>query len=301
MGNPRANSMLVDTRRSLGFPMENPFSFKVLKVFTGFGVGCGIGIGAGTPIYWGAIPMLQQVMSATRGATDAFSGVGKHVNGALRKVGMKNIQAGIGCGVGIGHGFGVGIALKPGVVQRIQSSVIQSGTKLMLNMGLAPESLQNNVNALTGTSSGNLQSSSDVDLASKNRGNSFQLSRENERDYVRNTSTVKGTTDRPLESRTEKVVDSFLQNPVFKHEEKKELNALAESLQAENNVLQVLLKQQQTIQGLMEENQKLQRILVEDLKVPPSKLHMSSESFVKSNFACSNCFECRRRMRKTGR
>jgi len=28
----------------------------------------------------GAIPMLNQVMSATRGATDAFSGVSRHVN-----------------------------------------------------------------------------------------------------------------------------------------------------------------------------------------------------------------------------
>jgi len=28
----------------------------------------------------GAIPMLNQVMIATRGATDAFSGVSRHVN-----------------------------------------------------------------------------------------------------------------------------------------------------------------------------------------------------------------------------
>lgn len=31
----------------------------------------------------GTIPMLGQVMSATRGATNAFSGVSKHVNGAV--------------------------------------------------------------------------------------------------------------------------------------------------------------------------------------------------------------------------
>ena len=31
----------------------------------------------------GAIPMMGQVMSATRGATDAFSGVSRHVNGAV--------------------------------------------------------------------------------------------------------------------------------------------------------------------------------------------------------------------------
>lgn len=26
----------------------------------------------------------------------------------LRKLGMKNVEAGVGCGVGVGHGFGVG-------------------------------------------------------------------------------------------------------------------------------------------------------------------------------------------------
>ena len=35
------------------FQMENPFSVKVLQVFTGAGVGCGVGIGVGRPIYLG--------------------------------------------------------------------------------------------------------------------------------------------------------------------------------------------------------------------------------------------------------
>ena len=34
----------------------------------------------------GAIPMLSQVMSATRVATDAFSGVSRHVNGAVSQI-----------------------------------------------------------------------------------------------------------------------------------------------------------------------------------------------------------------------
>lgn len=88
--------------------IENPFSLKVGQVFTGFGIGCGVGIGVGRPLNLGAIPMLNQVMSATRGATDAFSGVSRHVNTSLRKLGAKNIEVGIGCGVGFGHGFGVG-------------------------------------------------------------------------------------------------------------------------------------------------------------------------------------------------
>ncbi|PQQ10823.1 putative serine/threonine-protein kinase [Prunus yedoensis var. nudiflora] len=96
-----------ERRPSGGIRIENPFTLKVGQVFTGFGIGCGVGIGVGRPINLGAIPVLNQVMGATRGATDALSGVSRHVNNSLRKLGAKNIEAGIGCGVGIGHGFGV--------------------------------------------------------------------------------------------------------------------------------------------------------------------------------------------------
>ncbi|GLT65678.1 hypothetical protein SLA2020_380920 [Shorea laevis] len=106
-------SIVKDQRkpnRFQGIRIENPFTLKVGQVFTGFGIGCGIGIGVGRPINLGAVPMLNQVTSATRGATDAFSGVSRHVNDSLRKLGAKNIEAGVGCGVGFGHGFGVGMS-----------------------------------------------------------------------------------------------------------------------------------------------------------------------------------------------
>lgn len=38
-----------------GIKIENPFTFKVLQVFTGFGFGCGIGIGQGVPINMGTL------------------------------------------------------------------------------------------------------------------------------------------------------------------------------------------------------------------------------------------------------
>lgn len=313
MENPRANAVAVtDSRESLALAMENPFSLKFGQVFTGFGVGCGVGIGVGRPIYLGAIPMLQQVMSATRGATDAVSGVGQHVNSSLRKLGMKNIEAGVGCGVGIGHGFGAGIALKPGVVNRIQSSVMQAVTKLASNMGLAPSlssmqsvtpgSVQSSINALTSTSGAHVKSSPETvaDMTSTNFRGSIHLPRSNEsprKEPTHNSYEPKGTSDGPLESRTEKVIDSFLQSPIFNLEENAEVNEMAEKLRSENNVLQVLLRQQQAIQGLMEENQKLQKILVEDLKVPPIRFRASSESS-EFNYPCSDCFECRRRRRK---
>lgn len=36
-----------------GMKIENPFAFKALQVFTGFGVGCGVGIGSGAPLNLG--------------------------------------------------------------------------------------------------------------------------------------------------------------------------------------------------------------------------------------------------------
>lgn len=51
-----STSMASSRERRLPPPayrMENPFSVKVLQVFTGFGVGCGVGIGVGRPIYLG--------------------------------------------------------------------------------------------------------------------------------------------------------------------------------------------------------------------------------------------------------
>eukprot|EP00267_Zea_mays_P057007 XP_023157043.1 uncharacterized protein LOC103638923 isoform X3 [Zea mays] len=202
--------------------MENPFSVKVLQVFTGFGVGCGVGIGVGRPIYLGMIPGLQQVMSATRGATDAFSGVTRHVNSALRTAGLKNIEAGIGCGVGIGHGFGIGIALKPRVLHGIQSSV---GDPLF-------------------------QNDTKVDF----------------RDAVR--------------------TKTFL-NPG--------------NLHGMDSVLQLVLKHQKVIEELQEENENLRQILIEELKISPTKLQIGHKNGVKAYYPCSDCFECRRRSRRTTR
>ncbi|KAJ6840521.1 uncharacterized protein M6B38_310025 [Iris pallida] len=320
-----SSSSSIDWRGSnsnsmASFPVENPFSLKVGQVFTGFGIGCGIGIGVGRPIYLGAIPALQQVMSATRGATDAFSGVGTNVNSVLRKLGAKNIEAGVGCGVGLGHGFGVGIALKPGMVNRMKSSVAHLMIKLAMSMGLAPRlpsiesvipgSVQSSllkasplVSVLRSTSGGNVQPSLDnlFQLASNTTGFDGQLSRRNGSSHIGPShipSASEGSTlDKSHGSRTEKVLDSFLNNPVFKNEVG-EINSLAENLRSENNVLQVLLRNQQAIQELMEENQKLRQVLIEDLKVPSSKLQASTGSVTRSNYPCSDCFECRRRRRR---
>ncbi|XP_038975760.1 uncharacterized protein LOC103713605 isoform X5 [Phoenix dactylifera] len=256
-------------------------------------------------------------MSATSGATDAFSGVGRHVNGSLKKLGMKNIEAGIGCGVGVGHGFGVGLALKPGMVHLIQSSLEQLMSKIMMNAGsvpglpsassVIPGSAQSSNTMLSGAFNKKVQSSSGsvLDLESKTTGNTFQPARFDESPHQEptyNSYESKGTlSEKSIGSRTEKVINNFLQNPLFRNDEKMELNELAGNLRSENNVLQILLKHQQVIEELMEENQKLRQILVEDLNVPPSKLQINKESKIKTYYSCSDCFECRRRDRRRTR
>ncbi|KAG0474787.1 hypothetical protein HPP92_014473 [Vanilla planifolia] len=292
--------------------MENPFSLKVGQVFTGFGVGCGIGIGVGRPIYFGAIPALQSVLSATRGATDALSGASRHFNSSLRKVGIKRIEAGIGCGIGMGHGFGVGIALKPGVVRQIQSYITDSILKNIMNMGLAP-SITSAKNFLTGSIQSdkptrNLKAlfGGPMDLALESTQSTFQPFKQDGSIHSEAASIASVQRDSfqgtPLGTRTEKVIDNFYLSPILKSEAEANLDELARSLRAENNVLQLLLKHQELIEKLLDENKKLQKILTEELNVAPEKFQASTginHGF--TYYTCADCFECRRRGRKLRR
>ncbi|XP_015867083.3 uncharacterized protein LOC107404625 [Ziziphus jujuba] len=295
-------------RPSQRIRIENPFALKVGQVFTGFGIGCGVGIGVGRPINIGSIPVVNQVMSATRGATDAFSGVSRHVNSSLKKLGAKNIEAGIGCGVGFGHGFGVGLALKPGVLNQIQFHVVQAMTKMMMKVGIVPNlpidqgaissSLQGGMNIINASSTQNPMGSI-MQLATKQTDDTSQgmLGHGNKTTgSVHETFMSKNTSaDSTFGSRTEKVINSFLQNPVLKREEN-ETNEVAGRLRSENNLLHMVMKHQQVIEELKEENEKLRQILVEELKIPPSKLQASYSS--KNSYPCTDCFDCRRKQRK---
>ncbi|KAL6349208.1 hypothetical protein AAG906_033864 [Vitis piasezkii] len=301
--------------------IENPFTLKVGQVFTGFGIGCGVGIGVGRPINMGAIPVVNQVMGATRGATDAFSGVGRHVNDALRKLGAKNIEAGIGCGVGFGHGFGVGLAVKPGVVQKIQYCIVQTTTKMMMKFGILPNipigkdiippSLQSGMSMTNEPSSQNTTGSV-LQLATKLvEQTSYGLAG----DATSNTgstsgaSTSKSSQGTSLVSQTGKVVTNILHD-LTSTEGGNEVNELAERLRSENNMLHVILNHEQIIQELKEENEKLRQVLVEDLNIPPCKLQTSNSSRYTSpsedcssysnrqRSPCEDCFDCRRKERK---
>ncbi|ERN01114.1 hypothetical protein AMTRI_Chr03g52550 [Amborella trichopoda] len=287
--------------------MENPFSFKVGQVMTGFGIGCGVGIGVGRPLNFGAIPVFQQVLSATRGATDAFSGVGRHMNGSLTRLGLKSFEAGIGCGVGIGHGFGVGIALKPGVVHDIQSYLGQAMEKMMKNLpgvpglldsqNIIPQSSQTNYLKTNAHREGNA-----TQMESNTSGSKLQHPKEDSlllkspSEY----SSISSLSDTSIGTRSEKIISGFIQNPVLQNQADLELNELAGRLQSERNFLQVLLRHQEIIEELAKENQNLRQILVEELKVSASKFHFS-ERATKVSSVCSDCFDCRRRQRKSPR
>lgn len=322
--NSRSSMVVSNQRKEIQrIKFDNPFTFKVGQVFTGFGVGCGVGIGVGRPINMGALPMVGQVMSATRGATDAFSGVSRHVNDALRKVGAKNIETGIGCGVGFGHGFGIGFAIKPSAMNQIQAYLAQAVTKLTAKLGAvapnlpisqgaaSPVSLQS---GLTTMNQPSIQSpfGSVMQVPPIIPNHPFQaLSEPGSMASVMQlppnipnhpfqaTSSPYGNlaSGSPVESsfgRTENVINSFLQSPLLK-ENDSQTNKLG--LQSENNMLKMVLKHQERIEELMKENEKLRQILVDDLKVSPSKLQTSHYTS-KTTTSCSECFECRRKQRR---
>ncbi|KAI3900603.1 hypothetical protein MKW92_014878 [Papaver armeniacum] len=275
-----------------GFQAENPFTLKVGQVFTGFGVGCGVGIGVGRPLNLGAIPALQQVMSAARGATDAFSGtrimleLGVTVSSFCPYIQLCNYP-------GLHHLFllHAGIALKPGVVHRSSNYsitiLLETMAKVMMKIGtvpglsmgqsMLPPSLQSSIGAMSETSIqtpvGNITS-----LTSKTLENTAQLQTKDGSLGVGSAYKHNAPRGMPSETsfgRTEKVY-FFL-------------------LKEYNQVLNVVLKHQKVIDNLMEENEKLRQILIEELKVNPSKFQASSTSKVKTQNPCYDCFDCRRK------
>ncbi|KAI4327177.1 hypothetical protein L6164_019669 [Bauhinia variegata] len=248
--------------------------------------------------------MLNQVMSATRGATDAFSDVSRHVNSSLRKLGAKNIEAGVGCGVGFGHGFGVGLPVKPGLLHQVQYFLVVTTSKMMMKFGIAPNlpfglptSFQSGID-MANTASKQISTGSIMQLATK-PDQVFQGLLGSQPKQVgsasENTALKSNAVDSTSGSRTEKEFSSFLRNPLLKGKPGG-LDEADERMRSENNILQMVLKHQQIIEELVEENEKLRHILVEDLKIPSSKLQANSSG--KSELPCTDCPECRRKQRK---
>lgn len=279
--------------------MENPFNLKVGQVMTGFGIGCGIGIGVGRPLNLGAIPVIDQVMSATRGATVAFSGVGHHMNTFISRLGLKGIEAGVGCGVGFGHGFGAGLAIKPGVVHNIQACLGQGMLKIMKKWKIMPD-LSSTVNLAVPDS---VQTS--MRIASQTAEKTFQDPVGKSMQLVSQT-TEKVSVNPLKEAATQAftarssgtLTGSPLQSMATQLTNKMGSNEEGERQQSENRILQTLLKHEELLRELGEDNTLFRHVLVEELNVSPDKLHKKSATENNSKNNSTDCFECRRRARR---
>ncbi|XP_062086641.1 uncharacterized protein LOC133792744 isoform X2 [Humulus lupulus] len=209
----------------------------------------------------------------------------------FKKLGAKNVQAGVGCGVGFGHGFGIAMT-------KVMTK-LGLGPKLPFGQGALPSSLQGGMSMLSNSSSQNPMGSI-MQLATKVPDHASQSltgyeNKSTDSSYTITSSSKNSSIETPFGSMTEKVLSNFLQSPVLKGEGS-ELNEVDGRQRSENTMLHMVLKHQKVIEELKEENEKLRQILVEELKIPFEKLHTNSSS--KNNYPCSDCFECRRRHRK---
>ncbi|KAH7425445.1 hypothetical protein KP509_11G054200 [Ceratopteris richardii] len=264
---------------------HNPFTVRVGQVFTGFGVGCGIGIGVGRPINIRAVPVIGNVAGEAIGT---FSSLRPYVDSLGKKLGIKNIQAGVGCGLGIGHGFGVGVALKPGTTEQLK----QLAERVIYAIS---ERIQS------------FRGSSDVENSSNNHVSSDSI---NERKVSLDTDSINerkvsldtyshGST--PIQS-----LENFMQNTSMatkKSRGNQEPNQdEVNRLQTENKILLTLLTHKEDIELLKTENDALRQAFSDSVD-PSSRLnsglnkddHDAQNPFYKIK---TKCFECRRRARQ---
>jgi len=106
-----------------------PFAFRLGAVGFGAGAGCGAGIGFGRPVSLSAIPIAAQaVQGISAGLGASLGGAGAAVAGAasaarrgVQRLGVRHLDAGVGCGIGVGYGFfAAGLLLKPSAVDGLQ-------------------------------------------------------------------------------------------------------------------------------------------------------------------------------------
>ncbi|KAG2493844.1 hypothetical protein HYH03_008060 [Edaphochlamys debaryana] len=134
-----------------------PFSFRVGSVGAGIGAGCGVGVGFGSPLSLGGVPAIGQAISGiTSGlgaAASSLGGAGHGLRDAVRRLGVRGLDAGLGCGVGVGYGFGVGLFLKPSAGEQLLRAVegAAGGIAHAVNAKLAEAGLRG---PLPGTTSG---------------------------------------------------------------------------------------------------------------------------------------------------
>ncbi|KAJ7548689.1 hypothetical protein O6H91_07G022600 [Diphasiastrum complanatum] len=271
------------------FQLSNPFVLRVGQVMTGFGVGCGIGIGVGRPLNLGAIPIINQVV----GKGDLFQSLGstgRHVQNLIRRIGIKNVEAGIGCGVGLGHGFGVGLSLKPGTGQQLlhffQNVLLSLARhmKLPLSSYAGMDSLMEGSAKRMGIGNFSMNSQTSSTIATPGMGGVGTFP------SYPSTVGVQGVGTMEQQTRFEAEVTKA---------------------QLEKEILLTLLRHQRRIEELKQELTALQETFASQMKdylgdmdgfletTKPGGQKESSEAMFSlgNNNSCSKCFHCRRRMR----
>ncbi|KAK9137845.1 hypothetical protein Sjap_008439 [Stephania japonica] len=244
------------------------------------------------------------------------------------KVGQVFTGFGIGCGVGIGVGrpLNLGLAIKPGVLHKLQSCIAEALMRIALKFGvfpglsssqnMLPGSLKTTMNAMNGTLQSPMENFFQAASKSPEQTTQGKLLDIIDMESKLEPSTSKRTSSNALVgSRYEHVVSSFLQNPVLKDEDDSEVRKL-EGKSVDYLLIQLtyvqeifnwcpvgllswqVLKHQQIIDELIEENEKLRHVLIEEFKVSPNKLQANKTRCIRSISPCSNCFECRRRQKK---
>ncbi|KAK1374876.1 hypothetical protein POM88_031069 [Heracleum sosnowskyi] len=237
-----------------------------------------------------ALPAVTQVIVAAKGVTDPLIQ-------SIRKFGENNFRAGNGPGLGFGpfgHDFGSnlgntlrvqGSSVIPGAVHKVQSCFAEMMLKFAIAQkmssvqGILQESVKSGITSLNDPKDKfAIGSIKEMAKSVPENISRLGLSQDVKSQIVPAYKTLasKGLpSERPYGSRAEKVIASFLKNPVMNGEDKKVQDDRpqqnAEHLQLEN-LLKMVLKHQQVIDELLEENMKLREIMVEDLKISPSKL-----------------------------
>ncbi|KAK4365839.1 hypothetical protein RND71_013719 [Anisodus tanguticus] len=167
-----------------------------------------------------AIPMLNQVMTATRGATDAFSGVGKHVNStqAMTKLMMKSGMSTTGLSIGQG--------ILPASLQAGMKTVNEASIQNPLGIAKPLE-----VKFYPGL------------LTDRNTSSLSSVENETSRPNISSSNAS-------FSSRTEKVISNFLQSPLVKDEDNSTANELVlktpvidELMQENEKLRQILVKE----------------------------------------------------------
>ncbi|EFJ15355.1 hypothetical protein SELMODRAFT_445541 [Selaginella moellendorffii] len=253
--------------------LRNPFVFKIAQITTGAGVGCGVGIGVGRPIQLGA---LSRFGIPVQDLNRLLGKSGRYFNQFKAKLGIKTLDAGIGCGVGIGHGFMlVGVGLKQGVTEQLLQFAQDSGAALASRFGphLGPLAVVDSKMLLPGSNliSPNPAGPSSPSSPPAARANVLAS-------YIPAASTPPHAPIQMPGSTSSQTQTSEV-----------------ERLRLEKEILQTLLRQQRQIEDLNEELKAL-REGKEVTPAPPRP--QSTAPRLASSDHWDRCFECRRRARR---